>query len=65
MRLLDRRGQTLSPGAAMTTALDPSEGLLRVELHIAALAEGDYVIDASLGAEHNNEQQLIAFRVGR
>jgi VWFA-related protein len=65
VRLLDRRGQTLSPGAAMTAAFDDTAGVLRVELHIAALAEGDYVIDTSLGSEHDNEQQLIAFRVRR
>jgi VWFA-related protein len=65
VRLLDRRGQTLTPGAAMTAAFDETGGVLRVELHIAALAEGDYVIDTSLGSEHGNEQQLIAFRVER
>jgi VWFA-related protein len=63
MRLLDRRGQTLSPGAAMAMAFDDAAGVLRVELHVAALAEGDYGIEVRTGDE--TERQIVAFRVGR
>ncbi|MCC7042295.1 MAG: VWA domain-containing protein [Acidobacteria bacterium] len=61
VRLLDRRGQTLNPGAAMTAAFDETAGVLRVELHIAALAAGDYAIEVTTGDE--TERQIVAFRV--
>jgi hypothetical protein len=63
--LVDRRGQTLSPGAALTHAVDPASGIFSVELHIAALAEGDYAIEVSAGQGENADQQIVAFRVGR
>ncbi len=65
VRLLDRRGGTLNPGASMAVTFDATQRILRVELYIAALAEGDYVIEARLGVDDNDERQWIAFRVTR
>jgi len=65
VQLTDRRGQALDPGAAMAVSIDANRGVLVVDLHIAALAEGDYTLElfATLGGEE--ERQAVAFRVGR
>lgn len=65
VRLLDRRGQTLTPGAALIASFDNHTRVLRVDLHIAALAEGDYVVEVALGDGDDDERQIVAFRVGR
>ena len=49
----------------MAVTFDATQDILRVELHIAALAEGDYVIEARLGLAENDEEQWVAFRVAR
>ena len=63
--LLDRRGQTLSPGAALTHAFEAQTGVLSVDLHVAALAEGDYAIEVTTGERDDAERDVVAFRVGR
>jgi hypothetical protein len=65
VQLVDRRGQTLSPGAALADTFDPAGGTLVVDLHIAALAAGDYAIDVSAGDDGEAERQVVAFRVER
>ncbi|MEO7193152.1 MAG: VWA domain-containing protein [Vicinamibacterales bacterium] len=62
VRLLDRRGQPLAPGAAMLIPPDPPAGVLAVELYIAALSEGDYVLELAVP---DGPRELTPFRVVR
>lgn len=65
IRVLDRRGQPLSLGAAMTDVVGAGRDVLAVDVNLAAVAEGDYVFEAV--AQHGGkvERRLLPFRVGR
>lgn len=63
IRLVDRRGQTLEPGAALTETFDAARGTLTVDLYVAALAAGDYAIEVIAGDKA--DPQFAAFRVER
>ncbi len=63
IHLIDRRGQTLAPGAALSHTFDASLGSLTVELHVAALAAGDYAIEVA--TEREADRQVLGFRVER
>jgi VWFA-related protein len=65
VRILDRRGQPLALGAAVSDALGPDARTLRADLNLAALAEGDYVLEATATAGADSDRQLLAFRVTR
>lgn len=65
VRLLDRRGQPLTPGAALQHALDTETGVLTADLHLAALADGEYLIEVTAIDGDEAEREGLAFRVGR
>jgi VWFA-related protein len=65
VRLIDRRGQTLAPGAALVDSFDAASGVLTVDLHVAVLAAGDYGVEVTTGDGDEAERQIVAFRVGR
>jgi VWFA-related protein len=62
-RVLDRRGQPLPIDATVTTA--PASGLhaVHVDVTLAPLAPGDYVIELSVAAGGATSRRLLAFRV--
>jgi VWFA-related protein len=61
-RVLDRRGQPLALNVALT---QPDPTTLAADLLLAPLAEGDYLIELTAGANGKTEQHLVAFRVVR
>jgi VWFA-related protein len=65
VRVLDRRGQPLALGAAMTDASSESGASVAVDLNLAAMAEGDYVFEVEVGADEKTERALVPFRVKR
>jgi VWFA-related protein len=65
VRVLDRRGQPLALGAAMTEASSESAASVAVDVNLAAMAEGDYVFDVEVGAGEKTERALVPFRVTR
>jgi VWFA-related protein len=60
VRLLDRRGQALAPGSAMSATSE--QGFATVELYIAALSEADYLLEVT---GPNDARELTPFRVVR
>jgi hypothetical protein len=62
--VLDRRGQPLAVGAGLSSAYDDGKRMVSVELHSAALGEGDYVLELIAGPDPS-DRQLVAFRIGR
>jgi VWFA-related protein len=68
-RVLDRRGQPLALGATVTeraaSAPDTPDGrnIVAVDLNLAPLSEGDYLIELVAGAGPEIERSLLAFRV--
>jgi VWFA-related protein len=64
-RVLDRRGASL-PLAATVTEVDGTAGrVVNVDLNLAPLAEGDYLIEVTAGKGGQSERGLMAFRVIR
>lgn len=65
-RVLDRKGQPIGSALAMTER--PADGgppIASVDLPIAALADGDYLIEVTAASGAETERKLIAFRVAR
>lgn len=66
VRLLDRRGQPLPLTVALTEQPgSASSPILAADLTLAPLAEGDYLVELTVGASGRTEQRLLAFRVVR
>jgi hypothetical protein len=63
VRVLDRRGQSLAVGAALTEPEVADRPAFAVELHTAALAAGDYVLEVVAHGRAVTERRLLAFRV--
>jgi VWFA-related protein len=62
-RLLDRRGQPLAVAATCTERSTPDGAVASVDVALASLAPGEYVLElrASHGASHT--RRLLAFRI--
>lgn len=64
-RLLDRRGQPLPVAVAVTERPGTPAPIVAIDLAIAPLADGDYVIELSAGRGTVTEHGLFGFRVIR
>jgi VWFA-related protein len=64
-RLLDRRGAPLPIPAAVTEVDGPSGRVVNVDVNLAPLAEGDYLVELTAGKGGQTEKGLLAFRVVR
>jgi hypothetical protein len=62
-RLLDRRGQPLGAELPLTVAAE--RRALALDLPMAALPEGDFLVDVTAEASGQTERQVLAFRVVR
>jgi VWFA-related protein len=60
-RLLDRRGEPLAVPATITE----TPGEINVDVLLAPLAEGDYLVELTTGQGGQSERYLLAFRVVR
>jgi VWFA-related protein len=65
VRLLDRRGQALPMPVAAIDAGTPERPLLVVDLNLAGLTEGDYVIEVRAGRGTESTTRYLPFRVVR
>jgi VWFA-related protein len=65
VRVLDRRGQPLALGAAMTETTTEPRAVVAVDVNLAAMAEGDYVFEVDVAAGEKTDRALVAFRVVR
>lgn len=64
-RLLDRRGQPLPLSVALTERPDGDQLMAAVDLPIAPLADGDYVIELVAASQGVTERKLLGIRVVR
>ena len=64
-RLLDSRGQPLPVNASATELQSGGTRLLSVDVALAPLAPGEYVVEVVVGAGATTEQRFVAFRVVR
>jgi len=64
-RLLDRRGQPLPFEIALTDRDANGVQALAADLTLAALGEGDYLVEVSAGGGADKQRALLAFRVVR
>jgi hypothetical protein len=64
-RVLDRRGQPLALGATLTERETDGKSAVVVDVNLAPLAEGDYVVEVSAGSGAETERKLVALRVVR
>jgi VWFA-related protein len=64
-RVLDRRGAPLPIPATVTEADTASGRVLNVDVNLAPLAEGDYLVELTAGKSGQTERGLLAFRVVR
>jgi VWFA-related protein len=64
-RLLSRRGDALPVPVALTERADGDRTVLAADVQLAALAEGDYVIEIVATQGSEKVQRLLAFRVVR
>jgi hypothetical protein len=62
-RLLDRKGQPL--GAPLPFAPAPEGGVAAIDLPLASLPEGDFVVELEATRGDIAERRLFAFRVTR
>jgi VWFA-related protein len=60
-RILDRRGNPLAVPASVAVTDD----VVNVEITLASLSEGDYLVELLLARDGRSERKLIAFRVVR
>jgi VWFA-related protein len=64
-RLLDRRGEPLAVGATTTELERNGQRIVAVDVGLAPLAEGDYVVELAAGQGDRAVRRLEAFRVIR
>jgi VWFA-related protein len=62
-RLLDRRGQPLAVDAVVTLAPRGARTAASVDVVLAPLAPGDYVLELTMAAGGSTSRRLVAFRV--
>ena len=64
-RLLDRRGEPLAVGVSITEGERDGQPIVAVELGLAPLADGDYLIELVAAQGATSIRRLVAFRVTR
>ena len=64
-KLLDRRGEPLAVGVSATEGDRDGQRVVAVELRLAPLADGDYLIELVAGQGPTTVRRLVAFRVTR
>jgi hypothetical protein len=64
-RVLDRRGQPLAVGATLTEREADGRTSILVDVTLASLAEGDYVVDVTAASGADSQDALFAFRLVR
>jgi hypothetical protein len=64
-RLLDRRGEPLAAGVSIAEGDRDGQRVVAVELGLAPLAEGDYLIELVAAQGGTSIRRLVAFRVTR
>jgi hypothetical protein len=62
-RVLDRRGQPLAIEAPVTAASSAARTAASVDIALAALAPGDYVLELVVAAGGTTSRRLVGFRV--
>jgi hypothetical protein len=62
-RLLDRRGQPLAVRLAVVQSGSDDKRIAAVELALASLARGDYLVELLVRARNGTERKLMALRV--
>jgi VWFA-related protein len=65
VRVLDRRGQPLALGATLTAQETDGRAMLAVDLNLAPLTDGDYIIEVTAGQGTDVERKYVAIRVVR
>jgi VWFA-related protein len=65
VRVLDRRGQPMALGAAATEQDSGGRHVVAVDVNLAPLSEGDYLIELTAGRGADTDRRLLAFRVVR
>jgi VWFA-related protein len=65
VRTLDKRGQPMALGATVTEQEKNGVSIVAVDLNLSPLAEGDYLVELTAGAESTIERRALAFRVVR
>jgi hypothetical protein len=63
-RLLTRAGQPLPVQATVTERDIDGQAMLAVDVNLAPLGPGDYLIELAIGAGTTSERKLVAIRVG-
>ena len=64
-RLLNRRGQQLVDGLTVTERDVDGQPVVGADLNLAALSEGEYIIEMTVGSATAKERKLAAFRIIR
>ncbi len=64
-KLLDRRGEPLAVGVSATDGDRDGQRVIAVELGLAPLADGDYLVELVAGLGPTTVRRLVAFRVVR
>jgi hypothetical protein len=64
-KLLDAKGQPLSVEPALTGRDDDGRAVVVLDLNLAPLSEGSYVIELTGTAGSDQERELLAFRIVR
>lgn len=64
-RVLDRNGQPLALGAAVTERMADGRRTVAADVNLAPLAEGDYLLELTTQKAGENGRDLVAFRVVR
>jgi VWFA-related protein len=65
VRVLDRRGQPLNVNAMVAEQERPGGRAVIVDVILAPLAEGEYLIELTVGGGTNETRELVAFRIVR
>jgi VWFA-related protein len=64
-RVLDRRGQPMALAATATEQENGGRHVVAVDVNLAPLSEGDYLIELVAGRGADTDRRLVAFRIVR
>jgi hypothetical protein len=64
-RLLNRQGEALAIGARVSETMRDGRPAIAVDLNLAPLADGDYLVELSAGDGESALRRLVAFRMVR
>jgi VWFA-related protein len=62
-RLLDRTGRPLSIGVPVAERTEGGRSVVSVDLNLAPLFPGDYLIEVTVGRDAQSERRLLAIRI--